>query len=510
RWLDAVCMIFPYAYGSQRRGHPNLARGLGVHNLNEAAGGYAGLATLVWLAPLAIGRRGRRNEAGFLATLGLLGAAGALRLPPVDNLLRALPVLEVTDNRRLALWVAFSLSLMGGFGLDALARGSRVPRGWIACWLLAAVVMGGIAAATPRLEPFLRASAERHYRKQAQERDEPPAGQFEARARRHVQAALAFIPRYYGLVATELILLASLATVARRSELFATRLPGLLLPLTLLDLFGFGMGLNPAIPAGLHHFEPPVIARLRARLEPGERALGCGQELSPNVLSRFALDDPRNYDSVELARSLRWFQPLFEPSGEPLSSRRRITWAGVLRARKCLEESCVAAVIAATAPPADSFPMVERVGRVFIAWLNPSALAENQKGGMLKTVRREPGRITLRSRTAEADLVVIRETYDPGWRAWIDGAPAPLSAAKETFLAVAVPPGNHLIELEYEPPEMFYALLASALGGLGTIVALTDPTRFWIPGITNTGLGRIQAPRLESSCDLTRHLGPAH
>ena len=54
RLLDAVCTAAPYVYGSQRRGHPNLARALGVHNLNESAGGYTGLATLIWLAPLAV------------------------------------------------------------------------------------------------------------------------------------------------------------------------------------------------------------------------------------------------------------------------------------------------------------------------------------------------------------------------------------------------------------------------------------------------------------------------
>ena len=55
------------------------------------------------------------------------GRMGAFRLFPVDNLLRALPVLDVTDNRRLSLWVAFSLSLLGAFGIDGLARGEQ-PR----------------------------------------------------------------------------------------------------------------------------------------------------------------------------------------------------------------------------------------------------------------------------------------------------------------------------------------------------------------------------------------------
>ena len=65
------------------------------------------------------------------------------------------------------------------------------------------------------------------------------------------------------------------------------------------------MGLNPAIAAEVHAFEPPVIARLRQRLPPGGRALGLGEELPPNVLMRFGLADIRNYDSVELAASLR-------------------------------------------------------------------------------------------------------------------------------------------------------------------------------------------------------------
>ncbi len=54
RWLDAACVALPYAFGSQRHGHPHLGRAFGVHNLNESAGGFAGLASLLWLAPLGL------------------------------------------------------------------------------------------------------------------------------------------------------------------------------------------------------------------------------------------------------------------------------------------------------------------------------------------------------------------------------------------------------------------------------------------------------------------------
>ena len=76
--------------------------------------------------------------------------------------------------------------------------------------------------------------------------------------------------------------------------------------ITLLDVVAMGLGLNPAIGREVQAFEPAVIARLREELPPGGRALGIGEGLLPNVLMRFGLSDIRNYDSVELARSLRW------------------------------------------------------------------------------------------------------------------------------------------------------------------------------------------------------------
>src|SRR5205823_4427134 len=94
--------------------------GLGVHNLNESAGGFAGLATLIWLAPLAGAAARGRPRVRFLAALVAIGAMGAFGVPPVANLLRSVPVLDVTDHRRLTLWVAFALVLLGGVGLDHL------------------------------------------------------------------------------------------------------------------------------------------------------------------------------------------------------------------------------------------------------------------------------------------------------------------------------------------------------------------------------------------------------
>ena len=500
RLPDVVCTAFPYMYGSQRRGHPNLARGLGVHNLNESAGGYAGLATLIWLAPLALGQRGRRPEVGFLVALGVVGAMAAFRLFPVDNLLRALPVLDVTDNRRLSLWVAFSLSLLGAFGIDGLARGEHLARSWIAAWLMMAGLLGGIAIVVPRLEPLLRQQAERHYSDAARVAPQSDMAIYQARGERQIRAALAFLPRYYGLAACELLALAVLALLsARQGPGLASRLPPVVIGLTLIELAHFGMGLNPAIAPETQSFEPPLITRLRSGLEPGQRALGIGEELPPNVLMRFGLCDPRNYDSVELARSLQWFAPLFEPGSESLSSRSQITWESVHRARDRLEAACVKAVVGASPPPPGRFARVERTGDVWITWLGSPGWASSLAGAALVSIQRDPGRSVLKTHGPAADQILIRETWDAGWTARIDGGPVPISTYRETFMSVSVPAGDHVIELEYRPVEVIYGLMGSALGMVGVILALTEPTRFWIPGITKTGLGRTLAPRLKLS-----------
>jgi uncharacterized membrane protein YfhO len=74
--------------------------------------------------------------------------------------------------------------------------------------------------------------------------------------------------------------------------------------------------------------------------------------------------------------------------------------------------------------------------------------------------------------------VVLVDTYDPGWRAQVDGRPAALLRANLAFRAVAVPAGRHVVEMAYRPP---LALAGLALSGLSLllifILALVVPRR---------------------------------
>jgi len=66
--------------------------------------------------------------------------------------------------------------------------------------------------------------------------------------------------------------------------------------------------------------------------------------------------------------------------------------------------------------------------------------------------------------SAPADSVVlVRNVYDPGWRATVDGQPVPVLPADSLMQAVAVPAGKHTIVLGFHDPPVGYGLFGSGL-----------------------------------------------
>ncbi len=473
RLLETVCTAAPYVYGSQRKGQPNLARAIGAHNLNESAGGFAGLASLIWLAPLAVVTRGRSPRTAFLAGVVAVGALGAFQLPPVDNVLRALPVLDVTDNRRLTLWVAFGLVLLGGMGLDQLDESHCLWRPWVGFWVLAASLFAGVALAIPAFEQPLQNHARAHYRAAALATPGADLSEYDKRAERQVAQTVHFLPRYYGFVAAQLLVLFTLAVVVRNAQEAPRWVRPTLLALTIADLAFFGYGLNPAIAASIHRFEPSVVRRLRQELRPETRALGLGEELPPNTLMRFGLADARNYDSIELARSLTWLAPLYEPSESALTSRSAAEWRGVVRARDRLSESAVGAIVASTPPPTGEFRRTERVGRAWIAWLDAKPWADSAAPEARVEFVKDDGAAVITIDSPMRGEVVVRETWDPGWHASLDGKPAILRRKWAVFFSLDVGKGFHTVTLTYNPKEVRAGLAVSIGSAVLLILVLT-------------------------------------
>ena len=71
--------------------------------------------------------------------------------------------------------------------------------------------------------------------------------------------------------------------------------------------------------------------------------------------------------------------------------------------------------------------------------------------GRVTLAQDEAQRVTLRAETTAPAFLVLADTHYPGWRATVDGAPAPVLLADYTFRAVYLPPGVHSVTFAYEP-----------------------------------------------------------
>ena len=75
------------------------------------------------------------------------------------------------------------------------------------------------------------------------------------------------------------------------------------------------------------------------------------------------------------------------------------------------------------------------------------------------------------SAPADGAYLLVRDTYDTGWRARVDGQPAPIVRADGLFRAVRVAAGRHVVEFVYRP-RAFFAGLAVSLAALAAALAL--------------------------------------
>jgi uncharacterized membrane protein YfhO len=69
----------------------------------------------------------------------------------------------------------------------------------------------------------------------------------------------------------------------------------------------------------------------------------------------------------------------------------------------------------------------------------------------VEVVHYEADEIRLQAELAAPGIVVVSETYAPGWKAYVDGEETTLYLADGVIRGVAAPEGSHEIVLRYEP-----------------------------------------------------------
>ena len=105
----------------------------------------------------------------------------------------------------------------------------------------------------------------------------------------------------------------------------------------------------------------------------------------------------------------------------------------------------------------------------------PAALAAVAPGpagtspGSTTVLTYTPGSIRIQAQATRPALLVVAESWYPGWRATLDGRPAPILRANYLSQSVVVPAGTHTVELTYAPDSFTIGAWLSALGLAGLL-----------------------------------------
>jgi hypothetical protein len=86
--------------------------------------------------------------------------------------------------------------------------------------------------------------------------------------------------------------------------------------------------------------------------------------------------------------------------------------------------------------------------------------------GEVRVVSYAANLIRLQTRSQGDGFLVVADAWYPGWRAFMDSRPVPLYIADVAFRGVAVPVGDHSIEMRFVPTILYYS------GGISLIALL--------------------------------------
>lgn len=172
--------------------------------------------------------------------------------------------------------------------------------------------------------------------------------------------------------------------------------------------------------------------------------------LAPSYGAAFGVFEASSYQTLRLRKANEYLARMTrEGPGSPLAD-----WAGV--------ELVVGLKRGAGRVTRESIGMTARGparSRVFLA---------RRDGGSVELAAYRPGRAEARIDAAREGEVVLSEMDYPGWRVFVDGAPAAKGLFADAFPSVAVPAGGHDVVFDFRPR----SVLAGAAISLLTFLAL--------------------------------------
>lgn len=445
---------------------------------------YVGICPLV-LAVVAVASRPNRILA-FFAVLSLFALDIVFGLPPFFPLLTSLPVFKQAPNYYMVIIYVLGLSLLGATGLDSVlslaGKGElrrRTKRVLIATGFVLPLFAAGVfflAVKALPLSPSLK-------------------GIEGSVARAVLFAAFTF----------------ALLVAAFRIRRLTWVLGMLVVAGTFADLFMAGSGWNPMISA--RWAQPPISPAVQFLDGDREtyRIAGIEPVMPPNLATLCGFQDVRGYDVPVERRYHLFFQealkgktawwiyefPKFEMEAMPFLSLLNMKYVLSLGSLPPPLESVYDKEIKIYRNP-ESFsraflvhqaetvengakamervmalgPELKRIavleGLLPKAVSKPTAAgAEERTGDRVQIISYKARQVEIEVETPSPGILILGDTYFPGWKAEIDGKGAPIFRADYLLRGIAVDSGRHRVRFFYHPSSFYIGLgLTMAAGAM--------------------------------------------
>lgn len=443
--LNLVQLIAPYLF-------TNRVAGQNTHALGLYAGAVP-LALIVWLAVRRQGLTGRlkplARAAGAFGGLALLLACG--KYGPIYHLQRFLP-------------------LVGGF---------RFPCRYLVLFQLSVAVVSAVAFAV---------LVRQHGRKQ-----KTPWRRFIPLA---VLVAVSFLAAMVGLyhrrqpfIAPPLAVLAGpllIGSAALLVALAARGARGALVGLVLLAAADLGLyGLSYAAYQHTERLDRYVAGVATPPSAPGQRVLANVLRFDQpglrtgNQMTLAGWHRADGYAGLEPARKLDYRQlAALRVAGVRWVKRGENTDAieGLVRHDDHWLEVPGplprVRLVSTARPTADPAGEITRIPIDSAALVDAPLDLPGGPPGRAAVVAKRPGRLQIRVDCPAKRLLVVSESYHPGWKAEVDGRPQAVLRANGDFLGCVVGAGRHEVVLEFRPQSLRNGRLVSCLGLALLVVSL--------------------------------------
>ena len=448
----------------------------------NASAGYVG-AGMLWMALSAWGLFRRDARVRALCLLQVLSLAVIVRFAVVESLMNLVPVLNVAANKRMILLWCFTSVVLACVRFDRLLKGERPGR----------VMMLGAAVVLLALFGLVLWDYVGRF-----------AGHAEGWVRRYgrrqiIHFTLALLPFFSVLFLPQV--------TARRRALMTAGLTVLLAA----DLLVAHGGYNPFIRPERLYPETDAIRFLRTASPSSGRVLPLGRQLVPNLLTAYRLQDPRSYDGLmplwyqkylnHLNAKSRWWNIVERPNW-PLVSLSSVRWVWadedwspdgpglqavyedaytrIYENTNALPRAFVATGWRHVSSTDEAFAVVLRPG---FAWTREVAVEAAADGrapvpagvAALSPVRAASihaygaHRVEIDLPPRATGILVLTDTFWPGWTARVDGQVRPIHRVNGLFRGVMVDDAARRVVFVYRPRSFRLGLFGSAVGLLAFV-----------------------------------------